>query len=158
MVGDVNLFLKGDPTDEDFEVEAEIMVAGMCYHPLHFVSALKSSLEPAYRRKGMATEALHLLLWYATTPSIPSEGHISLARPPLPLPRDRLVVRIGASNAPSIALFEALGFKIVRRVEVFDEFEMRLARGDVASQDATKESIITPGWTAGVVRTVSFHS
>lgn len=28
MVGDVNLFLKGSPEDEDFEVEAEIMIAG----------------------------------------------------------------------------------------------------------------------------------
>jgi hypothetical protein len=28
MIGDVNLFLKGSPEDEDFEVEAEIMIAG----------------------------------------------------------------------------------------------------------------------------------
>ena len=28
MVGDVNLFLKGDPSDEDFEAEVEIMIAG----------------------------------------------------------------------------------------------------------------------------------
>jgi hypothetical protein len=28
MVGDVNLFLKGKPAEEDFEVEAEIMIAG----------------------------------------------------------------------------------------------------------------------------------
>lgn len=28
MIGDVNLFLKGLPSDEDFEVEAEIMIAG----------------------------------------------------------------------------------------------------------------------------------
>jgi len=28
MVGDVNLFLKGHPEDEDFEAEAEIMIAG----------------------------------------------------------------------------------------------------------------------------------
>ena len=30
MVGDVNLFLKGAPDDEDFEAEAEIMIAGVC--------------------------------------------------------------------------------------------------------------------------------
>ena len=29
MVGDVNLFLKGDPSDEDFEAEVEIMIAGV---------------------------------------------------------------------------------------------------------------------------------
>jgi hypothetical protein len=28
MVGDVNLFLKGVPSDEDFELEVEIMIAG----------------------------------------------------------------------------------------------------------------------------------
>ena len=28
MVGDVNIFLKGIPGDEDFEAEAEIMIAG----------------------------------------------------------------------------------------------------------------------------------
>lgn len=31
MVGDVNLFLKGTPADEDFEVEVEIMIAGACH-------------------------------------------------------------------------------------------------------------------------------
>ena len=28
MIGDVNLFMKGAPADEDFEAEAEIMIAG----------------------------------------------------------------------------------------------------------------------------------
>lgn len=28
MIGDVNLFLKGSPAEEDFEVEVEIMIAG----------------------------------------------------------------------------------------------------------------------------------
>lgn len=28
MVGDVNIFLKGDPDDEDFEAEVGIMIAG----------------------------------------------------------------------------------------------------------------------------------
>lgn len=29
MVGDVNIFLKGDPSDEDFEAEVGVMIAGM---------------------------------------------------------------------------------------------------------------------------------
>lgn len=29
MVGDVNVFLKGDPCDEDFEAEVGVMIAGM---------------------------------------------------------------------------------------------------------------------------------
>ena len=28
MIGDVNLFLKGESTDPEFEVEVEIMIAG----------------------------------------------------------------------------------------------------------------------------------
>lgn len=39
MMGDVNLFLKGLPDEEDFEAEVEIMIAGMlrrssavCFH------------------------------------------------------------------------------------------------------------------------------
>ncbi len=28
MIGDINLFLKGSPNEEDFEVEVEIMIAG----------------------------------------------------------------------------------------------------------------------------------
>lgn len=37
MIGDVNLFFKGSATDEDFEVEAEVMIAGVStriYHPI----------------------------------------------------------------------------------------------------------------------------
>ncbi|KAH0833126.1 hypothetical protein J3R83DRAFT_12123 [Lanmaoa asiatica] len=29
MVGDVNIFLKGDPSDEEFEAEVGVMIAGM---------------------------------------------------------------------------------------------------------------------------------
>lgn len=41
MIGDVNIFLKGVPGDQDFEAEAEIMIAGELalwdiYTPLPF--------------------------------------------------------------------------------------------------------------------------
>ncbi|KAH9920553.1 acyl-CoA N-acyltransferase [Epithele typhae] len=96
MVGDVNLFLKGSPADDDFEAEVEIMIA-----------------EPAHRRKGLAHAALQLLLAYATTAL------------PVPVPRAALVARVAETNAPSIGLLEKLGFAVVRRVEVFGEVEMR---------------------------------
>ncbi|EKM74964.1 hypothetical protein AGABI1DRAFT_47168 [Agaricus bisporus var. burnettii JB137-S8] len=38
---------------------------------------------------------------------------------------DRLVVRISDSNEPSIRLFEKLGFKTTKKVEIFQEVEMR---------------------------------
>ncbi|KZP31910.1 hypothetical protein FIBSPDRAFT_812908 [Athelia psychrophila] len=123
MVGDVNMFLKGIPphlrkapsknasfdTDEqeedDFEAELEIMIA-----------------DPESRRKGLAYEALQLLISYATDPrdvtntSCPAQ---------LPIPRSSLVVRVSQSNTPSIKLFERLGMRIVKWVEAFQEVEMR---------------------------------
>ncbi|KAI0668745.1 acyl-CoA N-acyltransferase [Trametes maxima] len=116
MIGDVNLFYKGSPGEEDFEVEAEIMIA-----------------EPAYRRRGLAHTALQLMLSYATDPSSPS---------PLPVPKDRLVARIGDKNEPSIRLFEKLGFSITKRVAVFEEVELRYTGANEAP------------WTAGVIRTL----
>ncbi|OCH89820.1 acyl-CoA N-acyltransferase [Obba rivulosa] len=104
MIGDVNLFLKGSPDEEDFEVEAEVMIA-----------------EKAYRRRGLASRALQLLLSYAT----------SCSAPPLPIPRARLVVRIGEANEASRGLFEKLGFEVTKRVEVFQEIEMRFRKEDV---------------------------
>ncbi|CDO69832.1 hypothetical protein BN946_scf184803.g30 [Trametes cinnabarina] len=117
MIGDVNLFLKGAPDEDDFEVEVEIMIA-----------------EPAYRRRGIAQTALQLLLSYATDPASPS---------PLPVPKDRLVARIGDKNAPSIRLFEKLGFAITKRVPVFDEVELRYAGTNKAP------------WISGTVKTLN---
>lgn len=37
----------------------------------------------------------------------------------------QLIARIGRSNAPSIKLFESLGFGVSKVVEVFDEVELR---------------------------------
>jgi len=120
MVGDVNLFLKGSPEDEDFEVEAEVMIA-----------------ERTYRRRGLASTALQLLLSYATTCSAP----------PLPVPRERFVVRIAETNGASIKLFEKLGFEVTRRVEVFGELEMRFRRADVLWR--TGETVILQGEREG---------
>jgi hypothetical protein len=88
------------------------------------------------------------LLSYATTISSSScsEQEPRRWQPPLPLLRERLVVRIGASNAPSVALFESLGFRITKRVEVFDEVEMRLSDPATNGFD----------WRSGTVEVVVF--
>ncbi|KAI0757791.1 acyl-CoA N-acyltransferase [Daedaleopsis nitida] len=100
MIGDVNLFLRGSPDDEEgFEVEVEIMIA-----------------EAAYRRKGVAYTALQLMLSYTTDAASPA---------PLPIPKERLVARIGDKNEPSIRLFQKLGFSVTKRVSVFEEVELR---------------------------------
>ncbi|KAI0089757.1 acyl-CoA N-acyltransferase [Irpex rosettiformis] len=115
MIGDVNLFLKGESTDPEFEVEVEIMIA-----------------ESAYRRKGLALTALQVMLSYATCPAPPFVSAATHA--PLPVPRERLVVRIGDKNEPSVRLFEKLGFTITKRVEVFEEIEMRYNCGSQKEQ------------------------
>jgi len=108
MIGDVNLFFKGSPSDDDFEVEAEIMIA-----------------EKAFRRKGLASQALQALFSYATSTEYP---------PQLPISPTNLVVRIGESNGPSIMMFEKLGFTISKRVEVFQEVELRLKEPEISQK------------------------
>ena len=58
-----------------------------------------------------------MMIAYATSAESP---------PLLPLPKDRFVVRIVDSNEPSIRLFEKLGFAITKKIEVFEEVEMRM--------------------------------
>ncbi|KAJ3535132.1 hypothetical protein NM688_g7022 [Phlebia brevispora] len=118
MIGDVNLFLNGSPDDPEgeYEVEVEIMIA-----------------ESAYRRRGYAQRALHLMLAYATSTNWSSR---------LPVPRDRLVARIGEKNEPSIRLFEKMGFIVTKKITVFEEVEMRLP----------PEVAVCQHWVAGDVR------
>lgn len=71
--------------------------------------------EPESRRRGVALEALRLFMAFCAR-------DLGVAR---------FTAKIGAANAPSIALFrDRLGFREVRRVAVFDEvhFELRLAK------------------------------
>ncbi|TDL22373.1 acyl-CoA N-acyltransferase [Rickenella mellea] len=103
MIGDVNLFFKGSRLDDDFEVEVEIMIA-----------------ESDYRRRGIASQALQMIMSFATTFSSP---------PLLPVRLNHFVVRIGSKNVASINMFEKLGFAVTKHVAVFDEVEMRLKDG-----------------------------
>lgn len=87
-------------------------------------------LERDNRRKGLALEALRLILQYATSSSPITSTSVSpdpSAGTLLPVSPVSLVVRIGASNKPSISLFSRLGFTISKHVEVFDEVEMKFA-------------------------------
>jgi len=145
MVGDVNIFLNGAiPTrsslqggqnkssseenmDDDFQAEVEIMIA-----------------EASFRRKGLAIEALQLMLGYATgQPQIFAVNNTNASQSdssgspttiyhqqhfddsPLRIPPSCLLTRISDTNIPSIRLFEKLGFTITKKVEVFREVEMR---------------------------------
>ena len=79
------------------------------------------------------------MLSYATAPTSPA---------PLPVRKDSLVVRIGDENEPSIRLFEKLGFRITKHVEVFEEVEMRL-HPEVAAHQA---------WNCGEIRKIDIAS
>ena len=113
--------------------------------------------EPSFRRKGLALEALQLMLGYATgqpkafavdiidrvtissksdltskscSATLPSIIHHrqNFEDSPLRIPSSCLVTRISDTNIPSIRLFEKLGFVVTKRVEVFREVEMRYRR------------------------------
>lgn len=60
------------------------------------------------RRKGLATEALELMMLYGITE----------------LGIRKFYAKIGAGNAPSLSLFERLGFEDVKFSEIFNEVIM----------------------------------
>ena len=80
--------------------------------------------EPDYRRKGLASRALQLMFSYATAAD---------SGPPLPVPKESLVARIGDKNTASISLFQKLGFEITKHVAVFEETELRYTGKGVSS-------------------------
>lgn len=71
MVGDVNLFM--NDYDNAFNAEIEVMIA-----------------DPHYRRRGLASEALKLMIHYGT-------NHLKMTR---------FFAKIGETNLASIALFK----------------------------------------------------
>jgi RimJ/RimL family protein N-acetyltransferase len=83
----------------------------------------------------MALEALQLFLRYATTTSDSSTTN-------LPVAPTSLVVRIGAYNIPSIALFQKLGFSVSKHVEVFDQVEMKFAWDPTQAQHFGMEECV----------------
>ncbi|KAI9474551.1 N-acetyltransferase 9-like protein [Coemansia mojavensis] len=91
MIGDVNFYLNN--TEDPHEAELEVMIA-----------------EPQHAGKGIATEALHLMMHYAV-------NDIGVTN---------FVVRIKESNSTSIHLFQAkLGFAETERAPVFKEVTFR---------------------------------
>ena len=106
MVGDVNLFLhdRDDPTN----AEIEIMVA-----------------EPKWRRKGLAKEALHIMMGYALK-------NLNITR---------FFAKIGTKNTASLSLFQGLGYTEVNYVEAFEEHELALPCKP-GSDDDTRDRVM----------------
>lgn len=106
MAGDVNLFWN-DHDDEVGTAEVEIMVAA-----------------PESRRKGIAREALRMMMAYASTD----------------LRATRFRAKIGYDNHASDALFRSLGFAEVSRSDIFREatLEWNVAGDGDAKDDASR--------------------
>lgn len=94
MCGDVNLFLSNP--EEKHSAEIEIMVA-----------------EHASRRRGLAQEALTLMMAYAY-------HHLGITM---------FFAKVGEANGASVRLFTKLGFTLVSFSQVFQEstLELRIA-------------------------------
>ena len=86
MAGDVNLFF--NVHDDPKAAEIEIMIA-----------------EPAYRRKGLAQEALYIMMAYAKQK----------------LGTETFIAKIGDANEPSLNLFAKIGFNKESWCEAFKE-------------------------------------
>lgn len=57
---------------------------------------------------------------------------LNLTDSALRIPPSSLIIRISDTNVASIKLFGRLGFEVVKRVEVFQEVELRYRRRDDA--------------------------
>ncbi|WFD42356.1 hypothetical protein MPSI1_000998 [Malassezia psittaci] len=123
MAGDVNVFLHRDQENENgVEEEGQTSVnsaVGTTWGELEVMIGA-----PEYRRRGLAREALALLLYYITanpTPTPVQQDHEPSA---LPLKPDHLLVRIKADNMASISLFSSMGFSQRKFIAVFNEVEL----------------------------------
>jgi RimJ/RimL family protein N-acetyltransferase len=93
LVGDVNLYIS-ETEDLQNQGEIEVMIA-----------------ESSARRKGIASEALQLMMNYAKTAHNISE----------------FIAKIKMDNKPSITMFERLGFSLHQKNEIFEEVVYRKA-------------------------------
>jgi RimJ/RimL family protein N-acetyltransferase len=91
MAGDVNAFISQN--EDGCVAELEVMIA-----------------EPKYRKMGLATEAICIMMHWLQT-------HL----PGL----DRFIAKIHRSNHASLQLFQKLGFEAYQTVEIFNETHLR---------------------------------
>lgn len=130
MIGDVNIFLSSEtPPSSDAEDDKP---AALASSSLSTSPSSITKLPPARdtrraeveimlaplgaRRRGFALSTLRIFLLYASRT--------------LSLPPSAFFARIGTANTGSIALFEKLGFKRGKVVEVFQEMEMNWGGGE----------------------------
>ena len=134
MAGDVNVFFN-QVYDDDGGDDA----APLTYGEMEVMIA-----EPRFRRKGLADEALRMLLYYITTPPAPAPDATPAEAQVLPLPATRLMVRIGSANDASLALFQRLGFAKFKENAVFQETELRVQDSEALQRTAPRAVLAWP--------------
>ena len=123
MCGDVNLFLlDARAAAEDYFGGAA--VAGGAAEVMVMIA------EPSLRRRGYAAEAVAALLRYGAEA-------LSLRY---------FIAKISADNAPSLALFEKLGFAVAKRVPAFEEVHMAWEWGSSGGGVGGDAGSAPPAW------------
>ncbi|KAM0793204.1 hypothetical protein ACM66B_000674 [Microbotryomycetes sp. NB124-2] len=130
MVGDVNVFISSEDDEDHDERQGDDASTSKDQRRAEVEIMIAS---PSDRRHGYATSTLQLFLAYVSKT--------------LSLSPDRFFARIGASNEGSIRLFEKLGFKKGKFVQVFDEQQMDWGGGDGRGEGL--------GWSAEYVQLFS---
>lgn len=86
--------------------------------------------EPLARRRGLSVEALQIAMKYSVSRFGP----------------ESFIAKILEINRQSIALFEKLGFTLLRRVEAFKELHYELCSSELGTADVDERAI---QWTEG---------
>lgn len=136
MAGDVNVFFNQVYDDDD---DDDKDAAPLTYGEMEVMIA-----EPRFRRKGLADEALRMLLYYITTTPTPAPDAAPAEAQVLPLPPTRLMVRIGSANDASLALFQRLGFAKFKENAVFQETELRVQDSEALQRTAPRAVLAWP--------------
>jgi ribosomal protein S18 acetylase RimI-like enzyme len=133
MCGDVNIFLMSEDAAEDYALPAvepadepagaaagtasAAATAAAVAMPMPTAEIMVMIAEPGQRRRGFASEAVRAMMVFA----LRARGV------------RRFVAKISDSNAPSLALFGRLGFRVARRMPHFQETHLAF---EVASEAA----------------------
>ena len=133
MVGDINLFLSEQYDEKDADA------------PPHMSGELNVMIAvDAYRRQGLASEALRLLFHYVTARPTPLPHGESQGPSPLMLDPTHIFARIHESNAASRALFEELGFVVGKESNVFSEMELQVVDASSMKRTAPRAVLFWP--------------
>lgn len=123
---------EGEDDASLLDAELEVMIAGEHWQQEQSICiALSETLsflqEPQWRKRGLAMEALSLLIYYTSASPTPTPASLTKATTSKysPLSCNAFLAKIGFDNQASIQLFEKLGFQEFKRSQIWKEIELR---------------------------------